>query len=82
MLLQWGTVPCEKRNGEVTGYIISRSGNEPEIVNGSEIFQYNMTDLSAGTTYTVCIQGVNEAGPGEIECLDATTKGMTYYYCC
>ena len=71
--VQWGTVDCIHRNGDITGYSVrygvqgSAVGDRTvEMVSGdSSGGMYVISGLSAATVYTVEVAAVNSAGNGE-----------------
>ena len=68
--VQWESVNCTKRNGDITGYSV-RYGTQESIdrtammVSGdSSGGMYVISGLSAATVYTVEVAAVNSAGNG------------------
>ena len=70
--LQWETIPCEHRNGDITGYSIKyramRSLNDQSetlisIIRVS-VTQATISNLTLSTNYTIQIAAVNNAGTG------------------
>ena len=84
--ISWGEVPCQHRNGEITGYVVVyrkvlRSGNRERrqtqegmvIVNGQTATINNLDPL---TEYSVIVAAVNSAGTGVFsEPVIAVTQG-------
>ena len=80
--INWGEVPCQHRNGEITGYVVvyrkvlDRGRREREgmvMVNGQTATIDNLVPL---TEYSVMVAAVNNAGTGVFsEPVIASTKG-------
>ena len=67
--LQWETVPCEHRNGDITGYLIKYEvigslDNQSKTVTGAGITEATIFNLMLSTNYSVQIAAVNNAGTG------------------
>ena len=69
--VQWGSVPCRQRNGEITGYLVQYvtvGSSEPQsmVVSGDSSSGGTATiSVSKQTMYTVQVAAVNSAGTGE-----------------
>ena len=68
--VQWGSVECRHRNGEITGYVVrygeEGSNRSVQIVSGDS--SGGMTTISGHSkqrVYTVRVAAVNSAGVGE-----------------
>ena len=61
--VQWGTVPCIHRNGDITGYIV-RYGSETQSVLGGSVTETTISDLTPSTTYNIQVAAVNDADTG------------------
>ena len=84
--INWGKVPCQHRNGEITGYVVvyrkvlsSGSGERRQtqegmvMVNGQTATINNLDPL---TEYSVMVAAVNSAGTGVFsEPVIASTQG-------
>ena len=70
--LQWETVPCEQRNGDITGYLVKYEvmgslGNEYKTVmniTGAGVTEATIFNLMLSTDYSIQIAAVNNAGTG------------------
>ena len=85
--ITWGEVPCQHRNGEITGYVVvyrkvfGRGRGERRqtqegmvMVNGQTATIDNLDPL---TEYSVMVAAVNSAGTGVFsEPVTAVTRGM------
>ena len=64
----WGIVPCPHQGGPITGYrlrySINGSANYTVYITGEEIRQFNLTELTPFTTYSVQVAAVNIEGAG------------------
>ena len=90
--VSWGAVPCQHRNGEITGYIVmyrkyrSREGeggggqgNRQTQEERIMVDGHTATidDLDPFTEYSVMVAGVNSAGTGQFsEPVTMATLGM------
>ena len=63
--VQWGTVPCIHRNGDITAYRIRvlTSGENDRITVG-DVREATISGLSPSTEYTVSAAAVNSQGTG------------------
>ena len=68
--LQWETVPCEHRNGDITGYsvkygvmgsLINQSKTVMNIT-GADVTEATIFNLILDTNYSIQIAAVNNAG--------------------
>ena len=66
--VEWGAVPCLHQGGPITGYIlhysINGSGSYTVNITGEENRQYNLTELTPFTNYSVQVAAVNDRGTG------------------
>ena len=70
--LQWETVPCEHRNGDITGYSVKYGemgslDNEYKTVmniTGAGVTEATIPNLMLSTNYSIQIAAVNNAGTG------------------
>ena len=70
--LQWETVPCEHRNGDITGYsvkygVMGSLGNEYKTVmniTGASVTEATISNLMLDTNYFIQVAAVNNAGTG------------------
>ena len=65
--VQWGTVPCIHRNGDITGYsvqygVVGSESTQTMPVSGAT--EASITDLVESTTYTIEVAAVNSGGIG------------------
>ena len=87
MIVSWGEVPCNGRNGPITGYyltytnITSNTSYTVNITEGNNTM-YTLTGLIPYTNYTVSIIPYNYdmTGPArqEIQLTDESSKSMRY----
>ena len=66
--VQWGTVECIERNGEVTGYSV-RYGEQGtpignRVIRTTADTDYILSELSSAIVYTVEVAAINSAGRG------------------
>ena len=85
--INWGEVPCQHRNGEITGYVVvyrkvlsrgrgerRQAQEEMVMVNGQTATIDNLDPL---TEYSVMVAAVNSAGTGVFtEPVTAAIQGM------
>ena len=62
--VQWGTVPCIHRNGDITGYRIRASGEDDRIVVVDDVREATISGLTPSTEYTVSVAAVNSQNTG------------------
>ena len=70
--LQWETVPCEHRNGDISGYSIKYGemgslNNKSEAlmnITGAGVIEATVPNLMLSTKYSIQIAAVNNAGTG------------------
>ena len=77
-IVQWETVPCIQRNGDITGYsvrygVLGNGGMETLTMVGSDILMTNLTGLVPDTSYLVQVAGVNGQGVGVYGEITVTT---------
>ena len=66
--VQWGTVNCTDRNGDITGYSVRYEVQETThymSVSGVDTRQTTISGLNPSTTYSIRVAAVNIAGIGE-----------------
>ena len=63
MTVSWNEVPCNGRNGLITGYSLTYNSNIVNITGGDNRM-YTLTGLLPYTNYTVSIMPYNDAGMG------------------
>ena len=86
--INWGKVPCQHRNGEITGYVVKyrkvlgsgrgerrQTQEEMVTVNGQTTTIDNLDPL---TEYSVMVAAVNSAGTGVFSDPVTTNKGMQH----
>ena len=57
--MQWGEVPCEDRNGEITGYIVEYVSNDPSHTGIPRVYGADtavLDGLLPSTTYTIAVR--------------------------
>ena len=84
--MQWGEVPCEDRNGEITGYIVEYSSTSPSH-SGSVTADTRTTvlgDLLPSTTYTITVRAQGAPTTASVSGNRATTRpnGQYFYIIC
>ena len=70
--LQWETVPCEHRNGDITGYSVryeemgSLDNASETLINitGASVTEATISNLNFSTNYSIQVAAVNNAGTG------------------
>ena len=66
--VQWGSVDCIHRNGDITGYSVwygvQGSAVEEQTVPGGDTRQTTISGLTPSTTYSIEVAAVNSAGTG------------------
>ena len=70
--LQWEMVPCEHRNGDITGYIVEyremgsvNAGSETVMnITGASVTEATISNPMPSTNYSIQIAAVNNAGTG------------------
>ena len=73
--VQWGTVPCIHRNGDITGYIVRYWSQTPSVSGGS-VTETTISNLTPSTTYNIRVAAVNNAGTGPFS--SSIPAGMYY----
>ena len=76
--VQWETVPCIQRNGDITGYsvrygVLGNGGMETLTMVVPDILMTNLTGLVPATSYLVQVAGVNGQGVGVYGEITVTT---------
>ena len=70
--LQWEMVPCEHRNGDITGYIVEyremgsvNAGSETVMsITGASVTEATISNPMPSTNYSIQIAAANNAGTG------------------
>ena len=69
--IHWELVPCEHRNGDITGYSVryGEMGNnmtDTTVLNitGASVTEATISNLTLSTTYSIQVAAVNGAGTG------------------
>ena len=68
--LQWETVPCEHRNGDITGYSVkygvmgSLDNGSVMNITGASVIEATISNLMLSTNYSIEIAAMNHAGTG------------------
>ena len=75
--VQWGEVPCEDRNGEITGYMVQYTADNPPhtgtmAVSGMDNRMAVVSDLLPRTSYNILVraegpEGMSDAVDGMVE---------------
>ena len=75
--IQWDTVKCIHRNGDITGYLVWCNNGTRQTEDTKT--EYLIIGLNHSTTYTIQVAAVNSAGTGVYsEQLSITTTGIKY----
>ena len=80
--MQWGEVPCEDRNGDITGYIVEYSSTSPSH-SGSVTADTSTTvlgDLLPSTTYTIAVRAQGAPTTASVSDNRATTRPNGQYF--
>ena len=77
--VQWGEVPCEDRNGEITGYIVEYSSTSPShsgtlTVSGADTRTAVLGGLLPSTTYTITVRAQGAPTTASVSGSRATTR--------
>ena len=84
--VQWGSVPCIDRNGDITGYSVQYevmgSGNTQTMsVDGADTTETTITGLTPSTTYSISVAGVNDQLIGMYSSeVNELTEGLCIHY--
>ena len=83
--MQWGEVPCEDRNGEITSYIVEYSSTSPShsgtlTVSGSDTRTAVLGGLLPSTTYTVILRVEGAPTTASVSVNRATTRPNGQYF--
>ena len=67
--VQWGTVDCIHRNGDITGYsvrygVVGSGSTQTMSVAGGSVTEATITNLMLSTNYSIQVAAVNSAGTG------------------
>ena len=67
--VQWGTVNCIQRNGDITGYSVrygvqGDGSTQTVSVSGGDTTETTISGLDSSTNYTIEVAAVNSAGTG------------------
>lgn len=74
--LAWAP-PTSAGSSAVTGYVLTRSGNDVPVQVAPATTSYVWTGLDAGTAYSFTVTALNAQGPGPSARVDATTAATT-----
>ena len=74
--VQWGSLPCDNQNGDITGYDVTW-GKKTLYITGENTLMHTVVGLNASATYIFKVAAVNIAGTGPFITLTATTLGMS-----
>ena len=80
--VQWGEVPCADQNGAITGYsvqygVMGSGSTQMLTVNGADVTQTTIEDLTSSTTYSIEVAAINNAGTGVYSTpRDQLTQGL------
>ena len=76
--IQWDTVKCIHRNGDITGYLVWYGDGNPRQTEDTKM-EYLIIGLNHSTTYTIQVAAVNSAGTGVYsQQLSIKTTGIKY----
>ena len=82
--VQWGPVVCIQRNGNIIGYLVRYRvegtwSYQIMSVSGGDTTETTITGLDAGTTYSIEVAAVNNAGTGKYNLpISVTTQGTVF----
>ena len=62
--LQWSTVECIHRNGDITGYSVQYTGGGSTQIRFASGYNVTLSNLMASTTYYMKVAAINSAGTG------------------
>ena len=69
--INWELVPCEHRNGDITGYSVrygemGTNMTDTTVLNitGASVTEATISNLTLSTTYSIQVAAVNSAGTG------------------
>ena len=80
LTIHWGSSPCEKQNGDITGYKLTWGTRTQNNIPGADTFEVTVRSLNSSTTYHFKIAAMNRAGTGPFKNLTATTLGMSVMF--
>ena len=83
--MQWGEVPCEDRNGEITGYIVEYSSTSPPhsgtlTVSGADTRTAVLGGLLPSTTYTITVRAQGAPTTASVSDSHATARPTGQYF--
>ena len=83
--VQWGEVPCEDRNGEITGCIVEYSSTSPShsgtlTVSGADTRTAVLGGLLPSTTYTITVRAQGASTTASVSDNRATTRPIGQYF--
>ena len=87
--MQWGEVPCEDRNGEITGYIVEYSSTSPShsgtlTVSRADTRTAVLGGLLPSTTYIIAVRAQGAPTTASVSGNRATArptgKSLLHYY--
>ena len=79
--VQWGTVPCIHRNGDITGYSVQYGVVGSESIQNMTVYisgdNVTISNLAPSSKYIVQVAAMNDAGTGEYsDPVTTNTDGM------
>ena len=82
--VQWGEVLCDKRNGEITGYIVEYSSTSPShsgtlTVSGADTRTAVLGGLLPSTTYTITVRAQGAPTTASVSGNHATARPTGQY---
>ena len=87
--INWELVPCEHRNGDITGYSVrygemGTNMTDTTVLNitGASVTEATISNLTLSTTYSIQVAAVNGAGTGVFSnaTLVKTVEGSQFLY--
>ena len=89
--VQWGEMPCEDRNGEITGYMVQYTADNPPhtgtmAVSGVDNRMVVVSDLLPRTSYSISVraegpEGMSDAVDGMVETDRSESMYIVSYMC-
>ena len=74
--LTWAA-PSNAGSSAVTGYVLTRAGDDLPVLVGPTTTSYAWTGLASSTAYTFTVTALNAKGPGPSATVSATTNALT-----
>ena len=76
IIIRWGEVPCQHRNGEIIRYAVKYSKGSQEEIVMVDGHATTLDDLEPLTEYSIMVAAVNSNGTGQYsEPVTIVTKG-------